>query len=73
MFFLWSNEKLNSSSSSGVGGKMVEFKNSLYDNVLVVEWVSETQEYIEGEIFYFSIDNFCFSIYNVIMMRALLP
>ena len=33
MFFLWSNEKLNSSSSSGVGGKMVEFKNSLYDNV----------------------------------------
>jgi len=73
MFFLWSNEKLNSSSSSGVGGKMVEFKNSLYDNVLVVEWVSETQEYIEGEIFYFSIDNFCFSIYNVIRMRALLP
>lgn len=52
---------------------MVEFKNSLYDNVLVVEWVSETQEYIEGEIFYFSIDNFCFSIYNVIRMRALLP
>lgn len=73
MFFLWSNEKLNSSSSSGVGGKMVEFKNSLYDNVLVVELVSETQEYIEGEIFYFSIDNFCFSVYNVIRMRALLP
>ena len=52
---------------------MVEFKNSLYDNVLVVELVSETQEYIEGEIFYFSIDNFCFSVYNVIRMRALLP
>ena len=37
------------------------------------KWVSETQKYIEGEIFYFSIDNFCFSIYNVIMMCALLP
>ena len=37
------------------------------------KWVSETQKYIEGEIFYFSIDNFCFSVYNVIMMRALLP
>ena len=33
----------------------------------------ETEKYIEGEIFYFSIDKICFSIYNVIMMRALLP